>query len=118
MELVGYIFACLFIILGVVVFIIGVIGVYQFKFVLNRMHSAALLDTMGLFFVALGCAIARNFDAITIKILIVVGFLWITSPLSSHLIAKLEFFTDENLNDEITNDLSETKEDNNDSRDL
>ena len=113
MELVRYIFACLFIILGVVVFIIGVIGVYQFKFVLNRMHSAALLDTMGLFFVALGCAIAR-----TIKILIVVGFLWITSPLSSHLIAKLEFFTDENLNDEITNDLSETKEDNNDSRDL
>ena len=39
MELVRYIFACLFIILGVVVFIIGVIGVYQFKFVLNRMHT-------------------------------------------------------------------------------
>lgn len=118
MELVRYIFSCIFIILGVVVFFIGVLGVYQFKFVLNRMHSAALLDTMGLFFIALGCAISRNFDAVTLKILLVVGFLWITSPISSHLIAKLEFFTDENLNDEITNDLSETKEEENDSRDL
>lgn len=97
------------IVIGLFVFIVGIIGIYQFKFVVNRMHSAAMLDTMGLFFIALGAAIAQGFDPITVKILIVVLLLWITSPIASHLIVRIEYFTDENLNDEIENELSETK---------
>lgn len=116
MEWVRFAFSAFCIILGLIVFVFGVFGAYRFKFVLNRMHSAAMLDTMGLFFLCLGAAIARGFDSTSVKILSVCFFLWITSPICSHLIAKLEYITDQNLNDEIENDLSETKEGEDDDR--
>jgi multicomponent Na+:H+ antiporter subunit G len=78
------------------------------------MHSAAMLDTMGIFFIILGLVIAKDFDASTIKLILIVIFLWFTSPVSSHLISKLEYVTDETLNNEIENELSETKEDDDD----
>ncbi len=109
MEWVKFGFSALFIILGVIVFAIGTIGVYKFKFVLNRMHVASLLDTMGLFFIVLGCAIGRHFDAASIKMLLVFGILWLTSPISSHFIAKLECLTDERLSEKVKNDYEESK---------
>lgn len=109
MEWFRFSLSALCIFFGLFTFIVGVLGVFQFKFVMNRMHSGALLDTMGLFFIILGIAISRDFDSVTIKLLFVVGFLWLTSPISSHFIAKLEYITDENLNDEIENELQETK---------
>ena len=109
MEWVKFGFSTLFIILGVIVFAIGTIGVYKFKFVLNRMHLASLLDTMGLFFIVLGCAIGRHFDAVSIKMLLVFGILWLTSPISSHFIAKLECLTDERLSEKVENDYEESK---------
>ncbi len=109
MEWVKFGFSTLFIILGVIVFAIGTIGVYKFKFVLNRMHVASLLDTMGLFFIVLGCAIGRHFDAVSIKMLLVFGILWLTSPISSHFIAKLECLTDERLSEKVENDYEESK---------
>lgn len=114
MEWVQFSFSALFIIVGLLVFISGVFGVYQFKYVLNRMHSAAMLDTMGLFFISLGCAVASGFNPTSIKILCIFAFLWMTSPICSHLIAKLEYLTDNQLDEEIENDISETREENKD----
>jgi len=95
--------------IGLLVFITGVLGIYRFRFVLNRMHSAALIDTMGLFFIVLGLAVKRGFDMVTVKLLIVVAVLWLTSPLASHLLAKMEFFTDRTLEKEIQNPLKDVK---------
>ena len=109
MEWVRFGFSAICILLGVVVFAIGTVGIYKFKFVLNRMHVASLLDTMGLFFIVLGCAIGRHFDAASIKLLLVFGILWLTSPIASHFIAKLECLTDEKLSDKVENDYEEGK---------
>ena len=78
------------------------------------MHAAAIIDTMGIFLICLGCAIANGFDSTSIKILSVAIFLWFTSPIASHLISKLEFITDKDIAEEIENDLSEIMEDNQD----
>jgi len=107
--------ACM--LLGCFSFIVGVFGIYRFKFILNRMHSAAILDTMGLFFIVLGMSIARSFDAVTIKLLLIFILLWITSPIQSHLLAKMEYITDKNLDEEIVNDLAEIKEGDGDNND-
>lgn len=109
MEWVQFGFSAAFIIVGLFVFIVGIIGIYQFKFVLNRMHAAGMLDTMGIFFIVVGIAIKNGIDATTIKLFIIVLTLWLTSPIASHFIAKLEYVTDESLNDEIENELSEIK---------
>lgn len=100
-------FSALCILLGLFITITGVRGFYKLKFILNRMHAAALLDTLGLFFIVLGLIIANGFvledgtfDVTNIKLACVVFFLWLTSPVSSHVIAKLIYMTDSNTDNE------------------
>jgi len=118
MEWLRFAFSALFTIAGVLAFAVGTFGIYRFKFVMNRMHAAAILDTMGLFGIATGLAVARGFDAITFKFLLIFILLWFTSPISSHLLAKMEYFTDKNLKEEIVNDLQTNGSDDNASDDL
>lgn len=84
------IIASLFFILGVFVYITGVIGVFKFKYVLNRMHCAALGDTLGLLLVAVGAVVYYGFDFASLKVVLVLVLLWLTSPVASHMIALLE----------------------------
>lgn len=100
-----------FTVAGLVVFITGVFGVYRFRFVLNRMHAAALIDTMGLLLIVLGLVCKRGFDTVTVKLLLVVGLLWLTSPIASHLIAKMVCITDGRVQEHVTNDLKELEGD-------
>ncbi|MDO4519256.1 MAG: monovalent cation/H(+) antiporter subunit G [Eubacteriales bacterium] len=79
-----------FLILGVLVMIVQVFGIFRFKYVLNRMHSAAMGDTAGIGLCILGLAIFAGFSFVTLKLFLVVAFLWCASPVSSHLISKLE----------------------------
>lgn len=80
---------------GLLIFAIEMIGVFRFKYVLNRMHAAAMGDTLGIGFSLLGLMIMSGFNFTTLKLLLVVVFLWFSSPVSSHLIATLEVTTDE-----------------------
>ena len=42
------IFAGLFLVLGLFMFVSEVLGFYKFTYVMNRMHAAALGDTLGI----------------------------------------------------------------------
>lgn len=106
------------IIIGLFITLSGIIGFYKFKFILNRMHAAALIDTLGLLFIALGLVVAKGFfnengnvDMTSVKIILVVVFLWMTSPISSHIISKLIYLTDSNTDKEsVEIDVDENKE--------
>ena len=54
MSPVRVVIAIVFISIGVFFSIVSVLGTFRFKFVLNRMHSAAMGDTLALLFVLLG----------------------------------------------------------------
>lgn len=82
---------------GVVIFFIEMIGVFRFKYVLNRMHAAAMGDTLGLGFCLLGLIVMSGFNFTSLKLFLVIAFLWFSSPVSSHLIARLEVTTNEDL---------------------
>lgn len=82
---------------GVIVFLIEVYGVYRMKYVLNRMHAAALGDTLGIGCSMAGLVLLSGFRFATLKMILIVVFLWITSPVSSHLLARLEAVTNEKL---------------------
>lgn len=75
---------------GLFFIISSVIGNYRFKFALNRMHAAALGDTLGLLGVILGLCFLNGLNATTLKLLAVVGLVWMTSPVSGHLIMLME----------------------------
>lgn len=91
------IFAILFILIGVVLFVLEIYGVFRFSFVLNRMHAAAIGDTLGLTFCMLGLILLSGFSYVTAKFILVIAFLWVSSPASSHLIAKFEVTTNESV---------------------
>lgn len=82
---------------GLVIFALSVIGVYRFKYVLNRMHAAAMGDTLGLLLVLTGLIVFSGFNFLSLKLLLIILMLWLTSPVSSHLIARLEIHINEHL---------------------
>lgn len=88
-------------VLGLVFMVSAVFGVNRFKHALNRMHTAALGDTLGILFVILGLIIIRGFSMDSLKLSMVIVFFWIASPVSGHMISRLEAMTDERLG-EIT----------------
>ena len=85
------------IICGLIIFLIELYAIFHFRYVLNRMHAAAMGDTLGISVSLVGLMIFSGFNFTTLKMMLIVIFLWFASPVSSHLLARLEFTTNENL---------------------
>ena len=84
---------------GMSIFFLEIFGVFRFKYVLNRMQIAATGDTLGIGLCLVGLMIANGWNAATAKIALVVVFLWCASPVSSHMIARLQMSTDKRILD-------------------
>lgn len=82
---------------GLIIFLIELYGVFHFRFVLNRMHAAAMGDTLGISVSLVGLMIFCGLNFTTLKMMLIVIFLWFASPVSSHLVARLEVTTNENI---------------------
>ena len=96
-EMIRFVIGFVFILIGLVIFSIQLFGVYRFKYVLNRMHAAAMGDTLGIAMALFGLMFMFGFSFTTLKLALIVVFLWCSSPVSSHLIAALQVETDEEL---------------------
>lgn len=93
---------------GLIIFLIELYGVFHLKYVLNRMHAAAMGDTLGISFSLVGLMIFSGLNFTTLKMMLIVIFLWFASPVSSHLLARLEVVTNEKLDHYCKNyDLAE-----------
>lgn len=82
---------------GLSIFIIEIYGIFHLKYVLNRMHAAAMGDTLGISISLIGLMIFSGFNFTTLKMALIIVFLWCASPVSSHLIARLEVSTNDRL---------------------
>lgn len=82
---------------GLLIFLIELYGIFHLNYVLNRMHAAAMGDTLGISFSLVGLMILSGFNFTTLKMALIVVFLWFASPVSSHLLARLEVTTNEKL---------------------
>ena len=115
-EIIGWIVFALvafFVLASLFMIFCGILGVYKYKYVLNRMNAAALIDTLALLLMNIGLIIATiyryassgEFSSGTVltifKIFLIVVIMWLTSPISGHLISKLEYVTNEKIEEEI-----------------
>lgn len=100
MEWLRFAFAALFLTIGLLFMVFATFGVYRYKFVLNRMHSAAMGDTLGLLACLVGLMFVTGFTFTTLKLLLVIACLWVASPVASHLISRLEVTTNDSIEDE------------------
>ena len=98
-EWIRFIAAAAFLLFGMSIFFLEIFGVYRFKYVPNRMQIAAMGDTLGIGLCLMGLMIANGLNATTAKIAAVVVFLWCASPVSSHMISRLQMFTDKRVLD-------------------
>ena len=85
---------------GLGIFLLEIFGVFKFKYVLNRMHAAAMGDTLGIGACLTGLILLSGLNFTSLKMALIIGFLWLASPVSSHLISRLEVVTNEHLQDE------------------
>ncbi len=83
--------------IGMGIFILQIFGVFKFKYVLNRMHAAAMGDTLGIGVSLTGLMILTGLNFTSLKMALIIVFLWLASPVSSHLISRLEVVTNEQL---------------------
>ena len=83
--------------LGMISFTAAVFGVYRFGFATNRIHGAGIGDTAGLFLVILSLLVATGFHLDYLKLALIVLFMWMTSPVSSHFLSQIEYYTNPNL---------------------
>ena len=94
-EGIRFLAGALFLLIGLGIFVIEMIGVFRFRYALNRMHAAAMGDTLGIGSCLVGLMILCGWNFTSLKMFLIILFLWLSSPTSSHLIARLEVTTDE-----------------------
>ena len=100
-EMLRFVLAAVFMILGVAAILLSVLGVFKFRFVMNRMHCAAITDTMGALCIIISLAIATGGLSSIVKLAIILCLAWIGSPISSHLVGRMELSTDETIQDHV-----------------
>lgn len=102
MEMLKLILGSAFLLIGMVIFAIEIFGVFRLNCALNRLHSAALGDTLGISTCMIGLMIMEGFTFTTLKMALVILFFWMASPVSSHLLANLEITTYADLDNKAT----------------
>lgn len=95
------IIAAICIIIGLLVFLCGTYGVFRLKYVLNKMHAAALGDTMGLLMIVLGLIILSSNVFVIAKFILIILFFWLTSPIATHMLAKVELLTNKDAEERM-----------------
>ncbi|MFI3201032.1 MAG: monovalent cation/H(+) antiporter subunit G [Eubacteriales bacterium] len=81
------------VIMGLGFFMIGLYGIFRMRYVLNRMHATAVGDTLGISMSLIGLIFLHGISLTSLKLVLVMVFMALSSPVSSHLIAHLELLT-------------------------
>lgn len=87
---------------GLFMIFVSLLGIFKFKFDLNRMHAASLTDTLGLLLIILGIVVSHEFNWGTAKLMLIILIMWLSSPVSSHFLSRLEILTASDLKKHMT----------------
>lgn len=71
--------------------IVGGIGLLRMPDFYTRSHAASLTDTLGATLILLGLAIYNGLDLVTVKLAVIFGFLFLTSPTAAHALVKAAY---------------------------
>lgn len=85
------IMAGIFIFLGCFFIIVASIGVVRFPDFYTRVHPAGKADTMGQVLVLLGLIVYEGLSLISIKLLLIILFIFIANPTATHSLVKAAY---------------------------
>ncbi len=73
---------------GIFFMVVGTVGILRMPDIYTRLHAAGMTDTMGAGFLLLGMCFQVEPGLITVRLIIVYGFLMFTSPIATHALAR------------------------------
>ena len=71
--------------------LVGAIGTLRFPDFWSRVHAVSVTDSAGMLLLTLGMCIQGGFTLITVKLIIIGVFLFITGPTATHAVANAAF---------------------------
>lgn len=81
----------LFLITGSSLSIIGGLGLIRLPDFYSRLHAAGITDTLATYLIISGLILQSGLNIVSAKLILILLFIFFTSPVSSHLIAKIAF---------------------------
>ena len=100
MELLRISAGSVFIGLGLFIFGVATLGLFKFHYVLNRVHVAAKCDSLAIMLVCIGLMFFAGSLGAILKLLLIIIFVWLVNPVANHMISKIEFETNEDIEKE------------------
>ena len=76
------------IVIGSVFTVIGAFGLLRLPDVYSRMHGGGIVETMGAGMILLGLMFQAGLTLITVKLIIILAFLFFTNPTTTHALAR------------------------------
>jgi multicomponent Na+:H+ antiporter subunit G len=83
--------AIILMVLGSFFLLVGTIGLIRLPDVFSRMHATTKSDTLGLGLVLLGLIVTQGFVLASLKIILIIVFLWLANPTAAHFIARKQY---------------------------
>lgn len=93
LELIIEVLSWILIVSGSVFSIIGAVGTLRFPDFWSRLHAASITDSAGMILLVAGMCLQAGPTLITVKLLVIGVFLFITGPTSTHAIANAALVT-------------------------
>ena len=78
----------LFITIGALSIIVGLLGVYRMPDFYTRLHAASIIDTLGAMLILFGLILNYGLNIVSLKLLLILIFILITTPTAAHALAK------------------------------
>ncbi len=77
-----------FILIGCFFAIVGALGLLRLPDVYTRVHSAGVVDTVAAAFMLIGFSFYAGFSLVTVKLLLILAFIFFTSPTATNALAN------------------------------
>lgn len=68
--------------------VVGGIGLIRMPDVFTRLHAGSVTDTMGAGLILAGLMIHEGISQETVKLILILGFMWLSSPVSTYALAR------------------------------
>ncbi|MBK0326554.1 monovalent cation/H(+) antiporter subunit G [Rhodobacteraceae bacterium F11138] len=88
MQTVIDILSWIFIIGGSFFSIVGAVGLIRFPDFWSRLHAVSVTDSAGVILLLAGMALQAGLTLVTVKLFIILAFLFVTGPTSTHAVAN------------------------------
>lgn len=68
--------------------LVGALGLIRMPDIFTRLHAGGVMDTMGAGMILAGLMFQTGLSLVTVKLVLVLAFVWFSSPVSTYALAR------------------------------